>query len=294
MQPPAYEDASMHPEFQATPNQAAKGSSHVEHMLSAVSNILLQVNHTNQSLLNFLSHTQPMQRSDPKIRPKSFAGLPTEDVLTWLDHFENIAGYHQWTDERKAMEIRTLFDNIAATWYLQQEESTKTNWCEIKTRLIENFAHRDITQTALQQLQTLKQQQNEPVAQFAVKMNQLLIRADPKMSEEMRLFFLWPRMRHDLARRVRDQGPTSFHAAIQIAQRIETALSSELPPSSLTHFTQQRQQLEPPPTPMDIDIQNVQMGARRQLPDRDAQGKPRCFHCNLYGHVKRHCRKLKT
>ena len=45
---------------------------------------------------------------------------------------------------------------------------------------------------------------------------------------------------------------------------------------------------------MDIDIQNVQMGARRQSPDIDAQGKPRCFHWNMYGHVKRHCRKLKT
>ncbi len=54
---------------------------------------------------------------------------------------------------------------------------------------------------------------------------------------------------------------------------------------------------------MDIDVQNAQISQRRlherdnpgrpRLPERDNQGRPRSFHCNIYGHVRKHCRKLK-
>ena len=83
-------------------------------------------------------------------------------------------------------------DNVAAIWFLQLPEEAKNNWSTIKAQLIQSFAHQNITQTALQQMSTLKQHQLEPVAQFAVKLNQLILRADPTMSEEMKLFFLWP------------------------------------------------------------------------------------------------------
>ena len=45
-------------------------------------------------------------------------------------------------------------------------------------------------------------------------------------------------------------------------------------------------------TSMDIDVQNVQMHTRHNLPNRDAQGRPKCFYCHNYGHVRWHCRKL--
>lgn len=38
---------------------------------------------------------------------------------------------------------------------------------------------------------------------------------------------------------------------------------------------------------MDIDVQNAQTC----LPPRDAMGRPRCFNCNAYGHVARHCHR---
>ena len=122
----------------------------------------------------------------------------------WLDHLENVARYNQWYEHWKALEAHILFDNVAATWFIQQSEDVKQNWIAIREKLIQNFAHQNITQSALQQLQNLRQQQAEPVAQFAVKFNQLLFRADAKMSKEMKLFFLWPRLRHDISRRARD------------------------------------------------------------------------------------------
>ena len=292
-QPPLYEEVSMHPEFQTA--QPRMDMTQMEQMFHAISNMLLQVNNTNQTLLGFISSqgTTP-NRTDTKVRPKPFSGLPSEDVLSWLDHFENIASYHQWSEERKALEVRTLFENVAATWFIQQQEDTKRNWSALKSILIQNFAHQNMTQTALQQLQVLKQQLSEPVAQFAVKLNQLLLRADPTMSEEMKLFFLWPRLRHDISRRVRDQGPTSLHDAIQIAQRVESATTVENLTIPATQPSVQRQPIESMPVPMDIDIQNAQYSARRALPTRDTRGRPKCFYCNNYGHIKRDCRKLKS
>ena len=49
--------------------------------------------------------------------------------------------------------------------------------------MIGNFAYHDSTQPALQQLETIKQQQHEPVTQFAIRLQQLLTRANPTMPE---------------------------------------------------------------------------------------------------------------
>ena len=60
--------------------------------------------------------------------------------------------------------------------------------------MIGNFAYHDSTQPALQQLETIKQQQHEPVTQFAIRLQQLLNRANPTIPQSMKLFFLWPRL----------------------------------------------------------------------------------------------------
>ncbi|KAI5072698.1 hypothetical protein GOP47_0012804 [Adiantum capillus-veneris] len=119
-----------------------------------MSNLLLQVNHTNHALLSYI--TTHSHKTDPKIRPKPFSGLPIEDVLTWLDHFDNVAGYHQWSDDRRAMEARTLFEGVGATWFVQQPVDVKGDWNLLKALLIQNFAHQNITRTTIQQLKTLR------------------------------------------------------------------------------------------------------------------------------------------
>ena len=147
-------------------------------------------------------------------------------------------------------------------------------------------------QTALQQLETLQQHAHQPVGQFGVCLNQLLVRADPTMPEHVKLFFLWPRLRPDITRRARDQGPKTFNDSILIAQRIKACTLSDSqprwPPLLSTDLRAQYQGA----TPMDIDVQNVPMQTRRNLPNRDAQGCRKCFYCHNYGHVRRYCRKL--
>ena len=164
MQSPSYIDACMHPvcapEFfpnQPSPAQSTNIPEPMEQMFQAVSSLLHQVNQTNQTLLTWLSPSIDRDRPDSKVQPKAFSGIPTEDVLMWLDHFKNITSYHQRPKRRKVMEAHTLFENVGATWFSQQEDLVKEVWPILKHELIQNFTHNNVTQTALQQLRHLRQ-----------------------------------------------------------------------------------------------------------------------------------------
>jgi hypothetical protein len=63
---------------------------------------------------------------------------------------------HQWDDEMKVVEANALLVKIVPTWFVQQNNNIKLTWPLIQETLIENFAHQDITQTALQQFQYLQ------------------------------------------------------------------------------------------------------------------------------------------
>ena len=101
---------------------------------------------------------------DSRIRLCSFSGLPTEDVLAWLDHFDNVADYHQRSDDRKSLELRKILENVATTWFIQQLEEVKQDWSYIHKQLVQHFVNNDITRTTLQQLGNMHQQTHEPVA----------------------------------------------------------------------------------------------------------------------------------
>ena len=120
------------------------------------------------------------------------------------------------------------------------------------------------------------------MGQFGARLNKLLVHADPTMLEHVKLFFLRPHLRHDITRRTRDQGSKTFNNTIVISQHIKARLA---PPPS-TNLQAQYQ------APVDNDVQNVQLHARRNLPNHDGQGRPKCFYYHNYGHVQRHCRKL--
>ena len=98
-----------------------------------------------------------------------------------------VASYHQWPKTRKALGMQTLLEDIAKTWFIQQIEEAKNNWTILKSLMLGNFAHHDSTQTALQQLETIKQQQHHPVTQFSIRLQQLLTRANPKINEAILL-----------------------------------------------------------------------------------------------------------
>ena len=76
----------------------------------------------------------------------------------------------------------------------------------------------------------------------------------------------------------REQGPKTFDDINIIAKRIEACTLSDSQPCwphpSSTNLRAQYQGV----APMDIDVQNMQVQARRNLPNRDGQGHLKCFY----------------
>ena len=72
---------SMQPEF----IEHAQIIPAMEQMFQAMSTIMMQVNHTYQTLMTWLTNQSTSattsKQKDSRIRPRSFSGLPTEDVL---------------------------------------------------------------------------------------------------------------------------------------------------------------------------------------------------------------------
>ena len=108
-------DAPMQPEFPQHHEQPPPFQ--VEQLLQVLSNTMLQISHTNQAMLSFLSvnSERSQDRPNSRVRMKSFSGLSSEDVFAWLDYFEMISSYHQWSDV-----VCILLENVAATWYVKE------------------------------------------------------------------------------------------------------------------------------------------------------------------------------
>ena len=96
-------------------------------MFQAMKNNLLQVRHTSKELLTFLSTSSSNSQAcrDPKVTPKNFSRLATKDVLTWLDHSENVSNYHQPSYTAMVPEVCTLLENVAATCFTQHIDDRK-------------------------------------------------------------------------------------------------------------------------------------------------------------------------
>ena len=53
------------------------------------------------------------------------------------------------------MEMKTLLENIAAKWLVQQPKETRIDGDLLRVAMIQNFAHQDSPQTTLQQLESI-------------------------------------------------------------------------------------------------------------------------------------------
>ena len=125
----------------------------MEQMFQAMSTIMMQVNHTNQTLMTWLTNQSAgittSKQKYSRIRTRSFSGLPTKIVLAWLDHFDNVASYHEWYDERKALELLTVLEHVVASTFIQQPEEIKQNWTYLHEQLMQHFTNNNATQLAL-------------------------------------------------------------------------------------------------------------------------------------------------
>ena len=156
--------------------------------------------------------------------------------------------------------------------------------------MIQHFAKNDVTQTSPHQLNNMRQQPHKPVAQFAVKMKQLLILVDPNMRETMKLYFFLPWLWHDI------YPPYTIMWRMKGQRHFKWLWKSHK--ESMHRITWTSHRCHHSITTIILNwIHNprlVQWISTCKMHNLygDNQGKQRCFYCNGYGHVKKHCRKF--
>ena len=57
----------------------------------------------------------PPRQKDPPL----YHGMPSEDVVSWMFRFEQIADYNQWTPEQRLRVVGMSFEGIAQKWYTE-------------------------------------------------------------------------------------------------------------------------------------------------------------------------------
>ena len=50
-------------------------------------------------------------------KPRSFTGLPNEDIKEWLEKFDRFARFYNWSNAKKLGAIALLLDGPALAWY---------------------------------------------------------------------------------------------------------------------------------------------------------------------------------
>ena len=109
---------------------------------TAISNIHLQVNQTNQQLIGYSSNFSSISWSTrSKGPPKMF------QWVTYGRHSHVDRPLWEYCEQspmggpEKTLQASTLFENVAATWFTQQHIPTKQIWTVLKEKLLKGFAH---------------------------------------------------------------------------------------------------------------------------------------------------------
>ena len=73
----------------------------------------------------------------PKINITTFNG--SSDIKGWLDHFEDVAQYGQWTEEQKLRLLPVYLTGPARSWLSQLSAAEKASYQLVKTALLKQF-----------------------------------------------------------------------------------------------------------------------------------------------------------
>ncbi|XP_077511948.1 uncharacterized protein LOC144122825 [Amblyomma americanum] len=164
----------------------------------------------------------PATLHNPKV-PVCFRGNAFEDVEEWLDQFERVAKFNQWSANQKLCNIYFALLNNARTWFKNHETSLST-WNDFRRQLVDTFSCPSRRENALRLLEVRIQKLNESFAMFAADMARLFRRADPDMTEQRKLRHLMHGVKEQVLAGLGRNPPQSVSEFVKDAIAIERAL----------------------------------------------------------------------
>lgn len=154
--------------------------------------------------------------------PTSFRGAH-EDVEDWLEQFERVATFNQWSATEKLRQVYYSLADGARTWYENREGRIDT-WGDFCREIKESFANADRRDHAQRLLDARFQKPNETVSMFAEDMARLFRRADPDMAESKKVRYLMHGVKEQLFAGLVRNPPSTVDEFVREATAIERAL----------------------------------------------------------------------
>lgn len=141
----------------------------------------------------------------------------------WLDHFERVATFNGWDDERKRKHVYFSLEDSAQTWF-ENRKSTMPSWEEFRQRLLAAYTNSDRKEKAEAALQARNQRPNESVAMYAEDMARLFRRADSAMTDEKQVRHLMRGVKQEIFAGLIRCPPRTVDEFVREATTIERAL----------------------------------------------------------------------
>ena len=239
-------------------------------------------------------------------RPPAFKGALNEDVDDWIEEFEQVAAYNQWTDAEKRRNVPFCLLETARNWY--QARPRALDWVQFTQKIIVGFRSVHFELSRRERLWSRMQGAEESALSYCYAMDHLCTKVNPQMHDSERIQLITqglnstmkaavlPFFAHreatcaDLFRQVRIQSEV-LEAGPLTATRLSTAVNSSSPDPRPP--SPKRRNLEPSAELADLRLKIRELEDKRRKEETKSGPVHKsftCTSCGRAGHVAAYCR----
>ncbi len=230
----------------------------------------------------------------PAKEPPAFEGRPEDDVIEWLQEYEDTADYNHWTPAQKFRQVKWALKGFAKNWYrmLQPEPASFDAFAD---SIRAAFKHPAYESGIAAQLDARKQGLEESPVLYCYEKLNLCRKVDPNMAEGVKLQHLIRGMKPAMVERVYPSidflAPDTaafirqvqlYHQASWIAKTNSWTHTETVDPL-IPHFSLQQQQ--PPQQPPGSSREQLTFVTRDEL-ERELKKQRKDVNSDLAGFKK--------
>ena len=103
----------------------------------------------------------------PAIHPTPFYGKPTDDLLSFISHFERFSNFCGWNDDQRLRALPLYLQGNASSWYASFDSETFKSYNDLATALKAHFTNPASIWLWRQQLSARKQEEHESLSNYS-------------------------------------------------------------------------------------------------------------------------------
>jgi hypothetical protein len=200
------------------------------------------------------------------VKPTYFHGTDNEDPYEWLASFERAATANQWTNNRKIAIAAGYLRDAAAKWY-DENQLNFQNWAvqgsqyNFTNQFLDYFANATMKNKWMTDLELIRQQLGQSVADYAQKYKMLVQRVDPARGFGQQYIvskFIRGLVPHIMTMVV-GYSPNNLDTAITKAKEIETGFVIAQPVQQQQIMVNQMELLQQQVSQLTANLANTQV-----------------------------------